>query len=199
MSADDHPDRAARSRVSSPGSGVGEPRPEPDLFTAYDELVGATDPVMLVVTVTVADRRDGCLVGFHSQCGIEPRRHALWMSKANRTTRLVADDRCRHVGVHLLRADQHELARHFGTLTGDAVDKLEGVAVTDGPGGTPLLTGCTDRFVGRKLALTEADADHLCLTVEPIEVFRAGGRSFPQWLRLSQVTDLVAGHPPDEL
>ena len=185
--------------MSNPSAGAGDPRHERDVPSAYDELVGATEPVMLVVTATAAERRDGCLVGFHSQCGIEPRRHALWMSKANRTTRIVADDRCNHVGVHLLRSDQHELARRFGTLTGDDVDKLAGVAVTVGPAGTPLLTECTDLFIGRKVALTETDADHLCLTVEPIEVFGAGGRRSGTWLRLSQVKDLVAGHAPDDL
>ena len=184
--------------MSNLNADAGDPRPEPDVLSAYDELVGATEPVMLVVTAGVAERRDGCLVGFHSQCGIEPRRHVLWMSKANRTTRLVADDQCTHVGVHLLRADQHELARRFGTVTGDAVDKFAGVAVTTGPAGTPLLIECTDRFIGRKLGLTETDADHLCLTVEPIEVLRAGSRRSVTWLRLGQVKDLVAGHAPDD-
>jgi flavin reductase (DIM6/NTAB) family NADH-FMN oxidoreductase RutF len=184
--------------VSNLDAGAGDPCPEPDLPAAYDELVGSTDPVMLVVTAAAAGQRDGCLVGFHSQCGIEPRRHALWMSKANRTTRLVSDDRCTHVGVHLLRADQHELARRFGAVTGDEVDKLAGVALTTGPAGTPLLADCTDRLVGRKVALTEVDADHLCLVVEPVEVFGARRRPAAGWLHLSQVSDLVAGHAPDD-
>jgi flavin reductase (DIM6/NTAB) family NADH-FMN oxidoreductase RutF len=185
--------------VSNLEAGAGDPGPEARRSTRYDELVGSTDPVLLVVMAAAGDQRDGCLVGFHSQCGIEPRRHALWMSKANRTTRLVSDERCTHVGVHLLRADQHELARHFGAVTGDEVDKMAGVAVTPGPAGTALLSACTNGFVARKVRLTEVDADHLCLVVEPTEVFGASGRPPIEWLHQSQVSDLVAGHAPDDV
>jgi flavin reductase (DIM6/NTAB) family NADH-FMN oxidoreductase RutF len=185
--------------VSELDDGAGDdPNPASQADHAFDRLVSATDPVMLVVTAAVGGRRDGCLVGFHAQCGIEPRRYALWMSKANGTTDLVTDERCTHVGVHLLRADQHPLARRFGTLTGDDVDKLAGLPWTEGPGGSVRLSDCPDHWVGRKVDLVDVDADHLCLVVEPVEVSRDRDPSSARWLRLGQVADLVAGHAPDD-
>jgi flavin reductase (DIM6/NTAB) family NADH-FMN oxidoreductase RutF len=168
---------------------------------AFDRWVAASRPAMVVVTAAVGDQRDGCLVGFHSQCSIEPRRYALWLSELNRTTRLVADPACSHVAVHGLGADQHELARHFGALTGDRVEKLGpgGPAWHPGPGGAPLLDACPDRLVGRTVALVEVDADHRGLVVEPVEASasEAGGAA-RDWLRMAEVMDLVAGHRPDE-
>ncbi len=167
----------------------------------FDRWVAAAQPVMLVVTAAVGDERDGCLVGFHSQCGIEPRRYVLWLSELNRTTRLVADPECTHVGVHLLAADQHDLARHFGALTGDQVKKLGpgGPAWQPGPGGAPLLEACPDRVVGRTLDLVEVGADHRGLVVEPVlAALSERGAPTAGWLRMAEVMDLVAGHQPDE-
>ena len=43
-------------------------------------IVAGLDAAMVVVTVAVGDERDGCLVGFHSQSSIDPRRYVVWLS-----------------------------------------------------------------------------------------------------------------------
>jgi flavin reductase (DIM6/NTAB) family NADH-FMN oxidoreductase RutF len=166
-----------------------------DVDHQFDELVGDLDPALVVVTTAAGDERDGCLVGFHSQCGIAPRRYAVWLSKPNRTTRLAGAADCEWFAVHLVGADRHDLAEWFGTQSGDRVDPFAGWTWTPGPGGVPLLDACPDRFVGRRVSLSEVDADHLCLVLDPIEVQR-GPR--PTWLHLGDVGDVVAGHAPDE-
>ena len=88
----------------------------------FDGLVASLDAPMAIVTVAVGDELSGCLVGFHSQCSIGPRRYAVWLSKANHTYGLAlhAD----HFAVHLLADDDRDLAVLFGTTTGDDVDKF---------------------------------------------------------------------------
>ena len=157
---------------------------------AFSDLVASMDSAMVVVTVATEDERDGCLVGFHSQASIEPPAYVVWLSTANRTCRLAA--RADHLAVHLLEADQHDLAELFGGETGDDIDKLSRVAWEPGIAGVPLLTGCTDRFVGRIEHRLDVGGDHVGVILDPIEA-AAGGSANP--LRLGQATDIDAGHP----
>jgi flavin reductase (DIM6/NTAB) family NADH-FMN oxidoreductase RutF len=165
-----------------------------DVDVLFDRLVSSSDGAILVVTVATDDERDGCLVGFHSQCSIEPRRYALWLSAANRTTELAG--RASHVGVHLLAAGDHELAELFGGLTGDDVDKLASVAWRSGPGGVPLLDGCARRMVLARTELREVGGDHLLFVGEPAAAWAPAGSFTP--LRLSDASDIHAGHPPGD-
>jgi flavin reductase (DIM6/NTAB) family NADH-FMN oxidoreductase RutF len=159
----------------------------------FDRLVAQGDGPMVIVTVAAGDERAGCLVGFHTQCSIEPRRYSLWLSKANRTYRVAL--RADLVACHLLSEDQADLARWFGGQTGDDVDKFEGIAVDDGPEGLPLLRGCPDRFVLRRTSLVDEGGDHVCLVGEPVEVHGSGGH---RPLRLQDVDDIEPGHEADE-
>ena len=70
--------------------------------TAFDAVVKRLDDPLIVVTTASDDERAGCLVGFHTQCSIEPLRYAIWLSKANVTYRvgLFAS----HLAVHFLIA-----------------------------------------------------------------------------------------------
>jgi flavin reductase (DIM6/NTAB) family NADH-FMN oxidoreductase RutF len=145
---------------------------------------------MVVVTAAVGDERDGCLVGFHSQASIEPRRYAVWLSKANRTSTLALHSRS--LAVHVLAEDQHELAELFGGETGDEVDKLARVAWEPGPDGVPLLTDCPNRFVGRVIESAEGTGDHVLWILDPTE---AQAVDPPPPLRLRAVTDIEPGHP----
>ena len=162
----------------------------PDQFSS---LSTSADPAMVVVTVAHDGRRAGCLVGFHSQCSIEPLRYAVWLSKANHTYRvaLPAD----WLGVHFLTVGDHDLAERFGGETGDDTDKFAGVAWHEGPHGVPLLDRCADRFVGRRITLLDDGGDHVCVVVEPTAV-ESTGRFAP--LRLSGATDIEPGHAADE-
>lgn len=160
---------------------------------AFDRLMAGTDPSMVIVTTTDGEERAGCLVGFHAQSGIEPANLTVWLSKANHTFRVAVF--AEHLAVHFPRAHDVELARTFGTLSGDDHDKFADVAWTAGPGGVPLLDGCPNRVVGRKLAVLDTRADHVCVVIEPTDA-RFEEPYVP--LRLSDVAHLRAGHEAGE-
>jgi flavin reductase (DIM6/NTAB) family NADH-FMN oxidoreductase RutF len=160
----------------------------------FDALVQALDAAMVVATAASGGERAGCLVGFHSQCSIEPRRYAVWLSKANHTYRvaLAAD----HVAVHPLRQGERDLAELFGGETGDDVDKFTRCAWEEGPGGVPLLTGGAGYMVLRRTALVDVGGDHACLVGEPVLATTAGSAGRP--MRLTDVDDVRPGHPTDD-
>jgi flavin reductase (DIM6/NTAB) family NADH-FMN oxidoreductase RutF len=160
---------------------------------AFDSLMMSLDGPMVVVTTAVAGEQAGCLVGFHAQSAIDPQRYCLWLSKANHTYRLAL--RSTHLAVHFLTRDDLDLAEHFGTLTGDEVDKFDGVAFHAGVDDVPLLDRCPHRMILRRVALLDEGGDHVCLTAQCLDA-ETTGRFEP--LRLSQVSDLVPGHESDE-
>jgi flavin reductase (DIM6/NTAB) family NADH-FMN oxidoreductase RutF len=159
----------------------------------FDDLMSSLDPPLVVVTTAVGDERGGCLVGFHAQAGIDPDRYCVWLSKANHTYRLAL--RATHLGIHFLAEDQLWLAERFGTLTGDDVDKLDGVSTSVGVGDLPLLDDVPNRLLVRRVALLDEGSDHVCITAAPV-VAETSGRFRP--LRLSAATDLVPGHENEE-
>lgn len=158
----------------------------PDPFAS---VMASLDAAMVVVTTAAGDERAGCLVGFHAQGSIEPARYCVWLSKANHTYRvgLLAT----HLGIHLLTDRDRELARLFGTVSGDDVDKFALVDTNVGVDGVPVLPSCPHRLVVRKTAVLDEGGDHVCFVTEPVEVVTAG--PFTP-LRLSAVSDLEPGH-----
>lgn len=160
----------------------------------FDRIVGSVDPAMVIVTAAGGGDRSGCLVGFHTQAGIDPERYAVWISKANHTHAVAVE--AEWLAVHFLTSDDVDLARLFGTTTGDQVDKFAGLAVTDGPGGVPVLDRCPNRIVGRRVAAVEAGTDHTCVTVSADDV-TATDQDFEP-LRLSSVIGLQPGHEAEE-
>ena len=83
---------------------------------------------------------DGCLVGFATQCSIDPVRVLVCLSDKNRTFRLAAE--ATHMALHVVPEDRPELAELFGGETADDVDKLARVEWRPGPGEAPLIAGC---------------------------------------------------------
>ncbi len=160
---------------------------------AFDTLMSSLDTPMAVVTTAVAGERAGCLVGFHAQSAIDPQRYCVWLSKANHTYRLAL--RATHVAVHFLTEDDLAVATHFGTLTGDDVDKFAGRRVRRGLEDVPLLEDCPHRLVLRRSVLVDEGGDHVCLVGECLEA-TTSGRFSP--LRLSRVTGLEPGHGAEE-
>jgi hypothetical protein len=75
---------------------------------------------MPVVTTSSDHERAGCLIGFPAQSSIDPARYVMWQSKANHTFRVGVH--ARYFGVHFLSEEDMELARLFGTESGDEVD-----------------------------------------------------------------------------
>ena len=160
----------------------------------FDRLVAAMDGAMVAVSVAVDGDVDGCLVGFHSQCSIDPPRYAVWLSKANRTNELA--QRATHLAVHLLGPDDRDLAELFGGETGDEVDKLERCEWETGPGGVPLLERCPARFVGAIVDCAAGNGDHALFVLRVTDV--GPGEPPEHVLRLSSVVDVDPGHEADE-
>ena len=97
-----------------------------------DEL----DYPMFIATVP----GDGCLVGFATQCSIDPLRFLVCLSNKNKTYRLARD--ATHMALHVVPEDREDLAELFGGETGDEIDKLARVDWSGGPGDVPLIGGC---------------------------------------------------------
>lgn len=160
---------------------------------AFDRIMQAVDSRMAIVTAAAEPERAGCLVGFHAQSSIEPRRYSVWLSKANHTYRVAL--RSTHLGVHFLATDDMPLAERFGTLTGDDTDKFAGLAVRSGEGDVPLLDRCPNWVLLRRTALLDEGGDHVCVAGEIVSA-GSGGDFEP--LRLSHVSHLVPGHSAEE-
>ena len=145
---------------------------------------------MFVVTVLApGGERDGCLIGFATQCSIHPPRFIACISKENRTFDAVrAADA---IVVHFLGERQAELAGLFGGETGDEVDKFELCAWSDGPFGIPVLDDVPGWFAGRILERFDA-GDHVALLLEPTHSEDRGGAVD---LGFQDVKGIQPGHP----
>ena len=124
------------------------------------------DHPMFIVTTTDGRERAGCLVGFTTQTSIDPPRFLVCLSDKNRTFRVAREAEV--LVVHLVPAEAGELAELFGSETGDEVDKFARCAWHVGPGGAPVLEGCSTWFAGRILERVPA-GDHHAFLVEPVE------------------------------
>jgi flavin reductase (DIM6/NTAB) family NADH-FMN oxidoreductase RutF len=135
----------------------------------FNEIVGELDYPLIVVTAAAGERIGGCVVGFATQSSIDPPRFTVHLSEKNRTYRIAREAEL--LGVHFLDVADEDLARLFGGETGDEVEKFEAVRWSPGPGGTPLLERCPNRFVGRILERSRS-GDHVAFLLEPIEAQR---------------------------
>ena len=160
------------------------------MSTAFERIVASFDPPMFVVTVFDGHERDGCLIGFATQCSIEPPRFLVCLSVKNRTTRIARN--ARTLVVHALRKDQRELAELFGGTTGDDVDKFASVEWHEGPDGVPVLGGC-DWFAGSVLTRHDDLGDHEGFVLDVIEARDTDGTD--EQLGYQDVKDVHAGHP----
>jgi flavin reductase (DIM6/NTAB) family NADH-FMN oxidoreductase RutF len=158
---------------------------------ALDQLAADLDyPMIIVTTTSRRGERAGCLVGFHTQCSIDPPRWAVFLSVANHTYRTALDADA--LAVHFPSGDDHDLAALFGSVTGDEADKFSRCEWTEGPHAVPLLTRCPVRFVGRVLDVVDHGGDHVCFILDPIVVEHPEGLD-P--LTFQSTRDLEAGHP----
>jgi flavin reductase (DIM6/NTAB) family NADH-FMN oxidoreductase RutF len=161
---------------------------------AFDRFVAPLDPAMVIVTTVHDGERSGCLVGFHGQSSIEPRRHAVWLSKANHTYGVAL--RAELLAVHVVDVEHRGLAELFGSSTGDEIDKFARCAWTPGPGGVPLLDDLSNRLVGRRVTILDDGGDHVCITLDPQLV--EGSRDLVP-IRASELADLDPGHDAEDI
>jgi len=159
----------------------------------FDTVVERTDTALIVVTVGAAEQRAGCVVGFHTQCSIDPVRYAVWLSKANHTYRVALF--ATHLALHFPEVGDRALVELFGGTSGDDIDKFAHCGWAPGPGGVPLLTDCATRLVLRRTTLWDDGSDHVCIVGEPVAADVAPGFA-P--LRLADAADVDAGHAAEE-
>ena len=156
----------------------------------FHRIVADLEYPMFVLTVADGDDRSGCLVGFVTQCSIHPPRVLVCVSKANHTFPVA--ERASVFVVHALHEGDLEIARWFGEVTGDDVDKFATVDWSPGPDGVPVLDGL-DWFAGRVLDRFDG-GDHVAFVLDVLDDGRAERTREPQ-LGYQEVHDFDPGHP----
>jgi flavin reductase (DIM6/NTAB) family NADH-FMN oxidoreductase RutF len=131
---------------------------------AFDELVGELDYPMFIATTSADGERAGCLVGFATQCSIDPPRFLVCLSDKNYTCRVAR--RAEALAVHFVPASAPYLAELFGGTTGDEVDKFARCEWREGPHDLPILSECDNWFAGAVLARHDL-GDHIGFLLEP--------------------------------
>jgi flavin reductase (DIM6/NTAB) family NADH-FMN oxidoreductase RutF len=155
---------------------------------AFESIAARIDYPMFIVTTAVGEERAGCLVGFTTQCSIDPQRFLACMSDKNRTYRVL--ERSHAMAVHLVPEDGEALVELFGGETGDEEDKFRGCDWSPGPEGLPLLDDCRAWFAGRIVERMRL-GDHVGHVVEPFagEDTGEGG-----WYPFSRAKRIEPGH-----
>jgi flavin reductase (DIM6/NTAB) family NADH-FMN oxidoreductase RutF len=142
----------------------------------FNDLVGELDYPMFIATTRAGGEMAGCLVGFATQCSIDPPRFLICLSDKNRTCRVGREAAA--LAVHFVPSSTGELAELFGGETGDEVDKFSRCGWREGPEGMPILDGCDNWFVGAILD-RHALGDHVGFLLDPIASHR--GTAFAEF------------------
>jgi flavin reductase (DIM6/NTAB) family NADH-FMN oxidoreductase RutF len=159
----------------------------------FERLCARLDNPMAIVTAYDGRERSGCLVGFHTQCSIDPPRYIVCLSKTNHTIGIALN--AARLVVHILHKDQHDLAELFGGTTADAIgaeEKFARCAWKPDGDGTPIIAGC-DWFAGTVRERTDL-GDHVAhiIDVTACAIVHEPG---PQ-LGFQAVSGMKPGHPP---
>jgi flavin reductase (DIM6/NTAB) family NADH-FMN oxidoreductase RutF len=152
-------------------------------------LVSAIDYPMYIVTVAAGGHRAGCLVGFTTQCSIDPPRFLVCISVVNHTFAVARGADA--MVVHLVPEEASGLAELFGGRTGDEVDKFAQCDWTPGPEGVPALDGCPDWFAGRVLERLPV-GDHWAFLLDP---FAGESAPHPDAFTFHRARRIPPGHP----
>jgi flavin reductase (DIM6/NTAB) family NADH-FMN oxidoreductase RutF len=160
--------------------------------SALVRLAEHADTPMAIVTAASRDgERSGCLVGFWTQCSIDPPRVLACISKTNHTFSVASA--ADFLAIHWLADDDRGLAELFGGETGDEIDKFERCSWRPGPGGVPILDG-TKGWVAGPVADRVDVGDHVACVVDA----DCGGESdaSADQLGFQAVKGLEPGHEP---
>ena len=151
---------------------------------AFNSLVGRLDYPMFVVTTAAAGELAGCLVGFATQCSIDPARFIACISDKNRTYRVLQDAGA--MAVHLVPEDAGHIVELFGGETGDEADKFDHCEWRRGPSDLPLLADCPSWFAGRIMERRPL-GDHVGHVIEPFAGEDPGDGGFYPFSRAKRV------------
>jgi flavin reductase (DIM6/NTAB) family NADH-FMN oxidoreductase RutF len=143
---------------------------------------------MLIVTARAGGETDGCLVGFSTQCSIDPVRFLVCLSDKNRTFRVASA--ASSLAVHVIPPDARGLAELFGGQTQDEIDKFARCRWHAGPQELPILDDCPRWFAGRILERRRL-GDHVGFVLEPFAAELGGPES---QLSFQQVKEMEPGH-----
>jgi flavin reductase (DIM6/NTAB) family NADH-FMN oxidoreductase RutF len=158
---------------------------------AFDRIAATLDPPVVIVTTRAGNEMDGCLVGFSTQCSIDPVHYLVCLSTANRTYDIAR--RASTLVVHMLHHDGRDrsLARLFGEQTAYEVDKLAACNWEPGPNGVPVIRSC-DWFGGPIVGRVNL-GDHVGFAIDV--QYGSAVRTADPYLGLADVRDLEAGNP----
>lgn len=157
---------------------------------AFDELVAGLDYPMFIATTRSGDELAGCLVGFATQCSIDPPRFLVCLSEKNRTCRVARA--AETVAVHFVPSSAPQLAELFGGETGDEVEKFAHCEWHEGREGLPILTECDNWFVGAILERHDL-GDHVGFLLDPVEA--QAGTPFDEFT-FHRARRIEPGHEP---
>jgi flavin reductase (DIM6/NTAB) family NADH-FMN oxidoreductase RutF len=110
-----------------------------------------------VVCASYEGARGGLAVAWATQVGTD--RVLICVGAQSATRPLILGARA--FGLSILRADQLELARAFGTRSGKTVDKLAGIAYHTADTGAPLLDDCAVAFDCRVVSVHDLGSQKL--------------------------------------
>lgn len=112
-------------------------------LTEINQLIRCLDRELWVVTAASNGRQGGLAATFVSPISIVPElpRMAVAIAKQHHTWDLIESSNC--FAVHLLAADQFDLAWHFGAQSGRDHDKFSQLEWTSGQTGSPILTAAS--------------------------------------------------------
>jgi flavin reductase (DIM6/NTAB) family NADH-FMN oxidoreductase RutF len=129
-----------------------------------DRILMSLDYPLLVVTTATSQTRGGCLVGFSTQCSVDPLLLLICISRQNRTCRVA--DAAPGLAIHGISEAERDLAELFGGETGDETDKFEHCEWSTGNLGLPILARAPGWIAGTIEARFDA-GDHIAHVVKP--------------------------------
>ena len=143
------------------------PKLDPRAFrTALGSFVTG---VTIVTTCDAAGVDTGLTANSFNSVSLDPPL-ILWSLALNATT-LPAFRQAEWWAVHILAAEQEALSGQFASK---GTDRFEGVALSRGPGGIPLLEGCAARFICRT-AFEYEGGDHAIFVGQVTDFDHGGG------------------------
>jgi flavin reductase (DIM6/NTAB) family NADH-FMN oxidoreductase RutF len=158
----------------------------------FQRFVGGLDYPLFVVTAAGDEERDGCVVGFATQCSIHPPLFLVCLSNKNRTYRIAKQ--AEYLVVHDIPDDRRDLAELFGGETADEdPHKLDNVEWRAGPGGAPIVDGLPNWFAGQITERLDWSGDHTGFVLAPVAA-QAGADG--DELTFQEAKDIEPGHEP---